>query len=159
MSNQLLLSAFIGISLLTSACGEPSLEQPQQVTSASPAPSAPASKATTVPPELSSSPSPSQALIPYKVLNTDTVPTARISFDVEVPLVENRLPNESELGAISQQLASGRDSFDSIFVGFYLPGMEVGMGAYATAHHTPTMEVVIQTFMLQGNPTYEKYLK
>jgi hypothetical protein len=62
-------------------------------------------------------------------------------YDVEVDLVDGRLPTKAELGAISRQLRSSRHR--KTLVNFYLPGMSTSGGAYATAHHDPGMTVRI----------------
>ena len=96
-------------------------------------------------------------LIPYAILNESELGSTKLSLDIEVPLIEERLPTAEELGAVSQHLLKQSSKHDRTFVSFYLPGMEVGAGAYATAHHDPEMEVKIQKFMLFAYPEYEEY--
>jgi len=96
-------------------------------------------------------------LIPYKILNRSEMAHYKVSYDIEVPIVGNRLPNEKELGAISTYLVSKEKVHDNSFVLFYLPGMKLGAGAYATAHHQPEMKVVIMKFMLSQYPEYRQY--
>lgn len=96
---------------------------------------------------------------PYKILNREELGSKKLSLDVQVGLVDGRLPNEQELGEISIYLVSKEKKHDRTFVLFYLPGMKVGSGAFASAHHNPTMEVKIMKFMLQPYSQYRKYLK
>lgn len=96
-------------------------------------------------------------LIPYEILKRSEMGSAKLSLDIEVPLIEERLPTAEEFGAISQHLVEQSSGHERTFISFYLPGMEVGAGAYATAHHNPGMEVKIQKFMLFAYPKYEKY--
>ena len=80
-------------------------------------------------------------LIPYTILKTVEDRPYKRSFDVLVDAIqpEYRLPNESELQEISLKL-KGND-VEKTFVSFYLPGMEIGSGAFATAHHDPLLKV------------------
>ena len=99
----------------------------------------------------------SDNLIPYKVINRSEMAHYKVSFDVEVPLVGNRLPNKQELGEISKHLISNERKHDRSFVLFFLPGMNLDSGAYATAHHTPEMEVNVMKYMLIQYPKYKQY--
>ena len=92
---------------------------------------------------------PAPKLIPHtKVLDNELL-QIKASWIVRVPLVredgKERLPTKEELGAISTSL---KKNHERTFVLFYLPGMKEGAGAFATAHHNPTMEVEIQEFMI-----------
>ena len=80
-------------------------------------------------------------LIPYTIIKTIEDKPYKRSFDVLVDAIqqEDRLPNESELQEISLKL-KGND-VEKTFVSFYLPGMEIGSGAFATAHHDPLLKV------------------
>ena len=97
------------------------------------------------------------ALIPYKILEKSELVSIKLSIDIEVSLIKDRLPNENELGALSKCLVSKEDKHERSFITFYLPRMKVGAGAYATAHHNPEMKVNILKFMLLQYPEYEKY--
>ncbi len=95
-------------------------------------------------------------IISYKVIKKDELRSIKLSFDIEVNLVNGRLPNKQELGELSNYLISKEKSHDRTFVVFYLPGMEVDSGGYATAHHNPKMEVEIMEFILYDYPEYQK---
>lgn len=82
-------------------------------------------------------------LIDYTIAHREEFHEFKISFDVRVPLVNGRLPTTDELGAISKHLRSQEKKHDRMFVCFYLPGMKVDSGAFATAHHDPNLEVKI----------------
>ena len=88
------------------------------------------------------------SLLPYTVIDRTETERIKVSFDLRIDIVDGRLPNEDELGAISKYLIGQEKNHERSFVVFYLPGMEVGAGAFATAHHNPKMEVKILTFML-----------
>jgi hypothetical protein len=84
------------------------------------------------------------AIIPgdvtYLVINTDALPRIKRSLDVRL----NKKVSSSVLGAIALVLKS-RDSgeYERTFMAYYLPGMEVGSGAWATTHFTPNLKVQI----------------
>lgn len=64
---------------------------------------------------------------------------------IRVDLVDGRRPNEKELATIFSKLVRYQDRTS---ISFYLPGMEVGTGAFATAlldrnASDPTLEVRI----------------
>lgn len=81
-------------------------------------------------------------LIPYEIIDRDASPPFKVSFDIRVNLVDGRLPTNRELEDISKYLRSDAEKYNKTFVLFYLPGMEVDSGAYATAHHTPRFDGV-----------------
>lgn len=99
-------------------------------------------------------------LIPYKIIDKITLSNIKLSFDIEVPLMNGRLPNEKELSSISSHLVKSESTkYEKSFIAFYLPGMEINAGAYATAHHNPNIKVNIMPFMLMRYPEYQKLLE
>lgn len=100
-----------------------------------------------------------ETLIPHKILDKSELSTIKLSIDIEVPLVNGRLPNEKEIGALSKYLVAKERKHDRSFISFFLPGMKPGAGAYATAHHNPDMKVNIMKYMLIQYPKYQKYTK
>lgn len=94
--------------------------------------------------------------IPFRLLSVDTAGSAKAAFDVEVDLVGGRLPNQEELAEVSVRLA-GNLEHDRKFVGFYLPGMQVDAGYFATGHHNPKMEVRVNSWALPAR--YEALLE
>ena len=99
-----------------------------------------------------------ESLIPYEVHDRSTLGTQKFSIDLFVDLVDERLPNVGELEAISNSIVQKTGKFERYFVTFYLPGMEVGSGAFATAHHNPDLEVKILEFILMVYPQYQKFV-
>lgn len=92
-------------------------------------------------------------LIPFRVLTRHETGSIKVMFDVEVDLVDGRYPNEQELGAISMCLLAREKRHDRTFVGFFLPGMRLNAGAFATAHHNPQMEVrILGTMQVPDGP-------
>ena len=96
----------------------------------------------------SSSPPESEKLINYKVINRGEHGNIKLSYDLRVDIVDGRLPTADELEAVSRYLHRKEKRHDRTFVTFYLPGMEVGAGAFATAHHNPNLEVSVLEFMI-----------
>lgn len=94
------------------------------------------------------------SLIPYKILKKDRLANIKLSLDVEVPVIDQRLPNEEELGDLSAYLAKASGDYERVFVVFYLPGMEVDAGGFATAHHNPELTVKMIRVMLMEYPQY-----
>ncbi len=81
-------------------------------------------------------------LIPYEIMNRkENRVLDKLTLEIEVPLVDGRLPSRQELNAIAKHLV-GTPRHARTFVFFYLPGMEVDAGAYATAHYLPQYEGV-----------------
>lgn len=94
------------------------------------------------------------AVIPFRVLKRYELGPIKLSLDVEIPLVEGRLPTEAELASLSRHLVSQEKTHERTFVVFYLPGMEVDAGGFATAHHNPELEVNILEYKLIDYPQY-----
>ncbi|MCP4161200.1 MAG: hypothetical protein GY760_14090 [Deltaproteobacteria bacterium] len=84
--------------------------------------------------------------MPYKAINKETS-NNKASYDVEVDLVQNRLPNESELKNIALEIKEDSGPVNNLFICFYLPGMKINAGAYATGHQC---NIEIQEYMLLG---------
>lgn len=80
-------------------------------------------------------------IIPYRIIKHETFLRYRASYDVEIDLIDGRLPNEAEITAIAKRLRSRRH--DKTFVCFYLPGMVIDAGAFAIGHHVPGLQVEI----------------
>jgi hypothetical protein len=74
------------------------------------------------------------------IINENVVPGARRSLDVRL----SRRLTEEELEAVALDLRDRADSdFPRTFIVYYLPGMRVDAGGWATTHFDPTLEVRI----------------
>ena len=83
----------------------------------------------------------------------------KLSLDIEVNLVNGRLPNKAELKAVSNEVLKNKPNAYMKWISFYLPKMKSGSGSYASDHRTPKPEgVKIQDYMLFGT-SYESLLK
>lgn len=79
--------------------------------------------------------------ITYSIINTDTFHNYKRSLDVRL----NKKVSEETLRAIALKLkAQDSRNYERTFICYYLPGMEVGSGAWATSHFNPNLEVKIQ---------------
>ncbi|MEE9296503.1 MAG: hypothetical protein V3W34_16285 [Phycisphaerae bacterium] len=89
-----------------------------------------------------------EKLIPYTIIKRDELGSIKVSFDLRIDLVDERLPTKQELEAVSRHLHSKEKVHERTFVLFYLPGMKVDAGAFARAHHNPDLEVEIQPWFV-----------
>lgn len=85
--------------------------------------------------------------IEYSIVNKDILLPHKASYDVRI---FEKL-SESQLQKISRELHRQSQNATKVFVIFYLPGMKVDAGAWATAHKGE--DVRIMEFMLNDNPT------
>lgn len=78
--------------------------------------------------------------VSYSIIDSSTLPVIKRSLDVRL----NKKVSEKTLRAIALKLKSqdSRDH-DCTFITYYLPGMTVGAGAWATTHFNPDLEVRI----------------
>lgn len=78
--------------------------------------------------------------VSFSVIAIRRIPGIRRSLDVRL----NRKVSKDALSAIARDLRS-RDSaqYERTFIAYYLPGMKVGSGAWATTHFKPDLEVKI----------------
>ena len=86
----------------------------------------------------------------YEVLSVETAGLEKISADIVV----SRPLDHAELSRTARTIykALKGPRFKRVFITWYLPGMEVGSGAWATTHFNPLLEVTIMTWMLEHNP-------
>ena len=85
-------------------------------------------------------PSAIPADISYAVIDTDIVPSIKRSLDVRL----NKKGSEGVLGTIALELKSNDSGqYDRTFIVYYLPGMTVGAGGWASTDFDPTLDVRI----------------
>lgn len=76
----------------------------------------------------------------YSVIHEETMQNVKRSIDVRL---EQRV-SEAELKDIAQALKNKeKKRYKRTFISYYLTGMEVGAGAWATTHYNPGLEVKI----------------
>lgn len=78
--------------------------------------------------------------VSYTVIDTDIIPGIKRSLDVRL----NQKVSQDVLRAIALELKSNDSrQYDRTFIAYYLPGMTVDAGAWATTHFNPTLDVRI----------------
>lgn len=83
----------------------------------------------------------------------------KLNLEIEIELIDERLPTEEELKAISDKVLQTQPKAKMNWVFFLLPKMNSGSGAYATDHRIPEPEGInIQKFSLYNTP-YERFLR
>ena len=76
----------------------------------------------------------------YTILKADIVPGIKRVLDIRL---NHKVPEEV-LRAIATQLKhSDQHTYERTFISYYLPGMEVGSGAWATSHFDPDLQIRI----------------
>jgi hypothetical protein len=78
--------------------------------------------------------------VSFSIIDSSTLPSIKRRLDVRL----NKKVSEQNLRAIALKL-KGQDAqvYDRTFIFYYLPGMTVSAGAWATTHFTPDLEVRI----------------
>lgn len=83
----------------------------------------------------------------YTVINDDEVQGIKKSLDIRL---EKEL-SEEELYSLANEIKSKiKGQYQNVFISYYLPSMEVGKGAWATSHFTPSLQVKILDFIDHG---------
>ena len=78
--------------------------------------------------------------VSYTVIGTDIIPSIKRSLDVRL----NQKVSQDVLRAIALELKSSDSrQYDRTFIAYYLPGMTVNAGSWATTHFNPTLDVRI----------------
>jgi len=75
----------------------------------------------------------------FEIIGSDAVPGVIRNLDVRL----SRKVSEQILRAIALKLKAQPPPYDRTMIYYYLPGMTVGAGAWATTHFTPDLEVRI----------------
>lgn len=77
--------------------------------------------------------------VSYRTTITDEIPDVKLSIDVFI----NGRVEEDVLKAIAEKLYKNHKghTYERVFIGYYLPGMKVDSGYWATTHYNPDLEV------------------
>jgi len=74
----------------------------------------------------------------YSIIKKESIPSIKASIDVRL----NREFNKTSIEKLARKLKKDlQEDYDRIFISYYLPGMKVGSGAWATSHFDPDLEV------------------
>lgn len=76
----------------------------------------------------------------YEIIKEDPNTTLnKNSLDIRL----KKKVDEATLEKIAMELRKGREDYDNLWIGYFLPSTEVDHGAWATTHFTPNLEVKI----------------
>jgi len=78
--------------------------------------------------------------IQYKIINEEKMGNIKISLDIRL---ESEVNKETIIKIANELRKDGRKNYQRLFINYYLPGMEVGKGAWALSHFNPNLEVQI----------------
>jgi len=91
-----------------------------------------------------------KGIIAHKILNKSESGSGNLSMDVQVELINGRIPKKTELDELSKHLAEKEREHESISILFHIPDTASGSDAYATANHKhKKKEKIIQYILLQ----------
>lgn len=92
------------------------------------------------PPFIEPKPETIPADVTYKVIGREIIPGKKRSVDIRI----NRRVSKKVLHLIALEVKNAdSNSYDRTFIGYYLPGMKVNSGYWATTHANPNLEVKI----------------
>jgi hypothetical protein len=77
--------------------------------------------------------------VSFEIIGSDSLPGVIRNLNVRL----SRKVSEQTLRAIALKLKAQPPAYDRTIIYYYLPGMTVGAGAWATTHFTPELEVRI----------------
>lgn len=76
----------------------------------------------------------------YSIIKQESIPSIKASIDVRL----NREFNKSSIEKLARKLKNDlKGDYERIFICYYLPGMKVGSGAWATSHFDPDLEIIM----------------
>ena len=78
--------------------------------------------------------------IQYTIINEEKMGNIKTSIDVRL---ESEVNKETIIKIANELRKDGRRNYQRVFINYYLPGMEVGSGAWALSHYNPELEVEI----------------
>lgn len=91
--------------------------------------------------------------VKYSILDSDVLPGIKRTLEIRL----NKRVSEETLRALALKLKSGDSrSYERTFIGYYLPDMKVGSGAWATTHFDPELEVRILGLTKEQEKTLTK---
>lgn len=76
-----------------------------------------------------------------EIINTEVLNSHKKSINIRV----NEKLNESQLREIARYLKQQNKEYDNLFILYYLPGMNIGSGAWATTHYNPNFNLNISS--------------
>ena len=78
--------------------------------------------------------------VSYEIIKIERVGSIKCSLDVRI----NKKIDKNTLTEIAHELRNRENKkYDKIFICYYLPGMKIGSGAWATTHFNPDLKVEV----------------
>lgn len=74
-----------------------------------------------------------------------------LPFKVSYVVTLDKRISEGEIEKIAHKIKGNAPSAKRLFITYYLRGMEIGAGAWATSHYAPTLNIHILEFATQSN--------
>lgn len=88
-----------------------------------------------------------KGIIAHKIINKSESEAGILSIDVQVNLINGRIPNKNEIDELSEYLAGQEKEHESIKILFYLPDRESESDIYASANYNPEHKAKIVRFI------------
>ncbi len=88
-------------------------------------------------------------------MNTENIGYERVSIDAAASCKFTKL-ELTQAARVIYKAAKGHQ-FKRFFITWYLPGMELDAGAWATTNFNPDLRVEIMNWMLEYNPPVETF--
>ena len=86
----------------------------------------------------------------YKILNKEEFLDYKLSFDIEIPDKISADKIKKIANKIYKKYKGVK--YRKVFICYYLPGMLLNAGAWATSHFNPILEININSYILKFNP-------
>lgn len=93
----------------------------------------------------------------FEYISVEKLHNIKLSIDVRA--LKKMPESDLEKSAKSIYREKKGSIFQRVFITWYLPGMKVGSGAWATTHFTPTLRVDLMEWMFEYNPPESKFLR
>lgn len=78
----------------------------------------------------------------YEIINEESLKNIKTSLNIRL----KEKVDKNALSEIANELYSSRKKYERVFIVYYLPGMEVNKGGWATSHFNPNLDIVILGF-------------
>lgn len=94
--------------------------------------------------------------VEYRVSGAEYYGKEKLSLDIRV----SRKLSKAELMSAARAIYKSANGvkYKFVFITYYLPGMKVGAGAWATTHFKPRLDIDIMDWMLEYNPPRAEFM-
>ena len=79
----------------------------------------------------------------YELIHREDLLDIKQSLDIRITELSSKLPDSEQLEKLSKKLYADYDGqkYERTFISYYLPGMVIDSGAWATGHYNPDLEI------------------